>query len=104
MWRNGSLNYIMNVSPYTASIREAREPPSQPTSDYRASASRASFTILFLDEGGFKVASSTLFLTSMQRIVDATGQPQSLSYEGSSILGAGDYRRIAKWNISWSFP
>ena len=95
MWRNGSLRYILNVSPYTASIREARE---------RSSAGRSSFTILYLDKGDFRVASSTLYLNTLTAIVDSTGQPRSLSYQGFTAMSAGVYRRIAGWQISWSFP
>ena len=94
MWRANQLNYILEVRPYTAPIREARE-----------SSQSASFTVRFLDDGTFSVATATVNLDSMTRIVDATGEPQALRYEGStSFLSAGDYRRIAGWTLQWSIP
>ena len=95
IWRNGSLRYILTVSPYTASIREARE---------RSGPGQKFFTIWYLDKHGFRVISSNVYLMSLQSIADSTARPQSLSYQGSTAMRAGVYRRIASWRISWRFP
>ena len=92
MWRAGRLNYILDVTPYTLPICEAR------------ASERATFTIIFVDDGGFSVASSTLNLRSMTREVGASGEGQALRLESSTNLTAGDYRRIAGWRITWVFP
>ncbi len=92
MWRAGRLNYILDVTPYTLPICEARV------------SGEATFTIVFVDEGGFSVASSTLDLSPMTVVVDAGRGGRALRQESSLNLTAGDYRRIAGWRITWVFP
>jgi hypothetical protein len=103
MWRDDQVHYLLAVRPYTQSIKDARDGAAVGRSDYRFRTG-PSFTVRLVDSGGFTIASHTVYLSSMSRIVDDAGEPQGLTDEGSFFLERGDYRRVSAWRISWSLP
>lgn len=93
MWRDSRLYYQLNVKGYPKSIESARR-----------KLGTSKFTISFLDSSGFKIFSHEVNLATMAMEVDSKGEGGGLSVNDNTHISAEDYRRAAKWEVSWNFP
>ncbi len=72
MWRDDKVHYLLSVSPYTQPIKDVLDGAGVARPDY-GFRTGPSFTLHLVDAGGFTVASHTVYLSSMRRIVDDAG-------------------------------
>lgn len=95
-WRNGNVLYQFEMKGYPAFLSESR--PNMPAYQIRLPA----FTLIFLDEGGFKLFDHQILFSEMTRVVDDAGKPVGLSAKGEAYVSADVYRKAVTWEVTWS--
>ncbi len=94
-WRDGSLRYQFRISPLSPELAEAFHKVAR-------SSSQKTFTVVFYDEGGFKLCG---YEVTTGPEVDSSGRVAALvSNDSTWLCSAGKYRQATAWNLSYVFP
>jgi hypothetical protein len=96
MWRDGKMSYQFQIIGYPEKIAAARDGKTP------RSSSGGEFTLIFLDEAGFKVMEHKVRLGEMTLGVNDKGEGRGLEIKGHTYVDADDYRRAARWEASWA--
>lgn len=94
-WEDSLVYYQFNMSGYPAEKEEL--PISKP------SPFNSTFTIIFLDENGFKIEKKQIPIESMSKTINEHGYFIGLKANDSFYMSADNYRKIKYWNITWHF-
>jgi hypothetical protein len=62
------------------------------------------FRLVFHDANGFKLFERPVFLSEVLEITGAKGEAIGLDAKGDVYLDAATYKRLATWNVIWTFP
>lgn len=94
VWRDGRVSYQFRMTGYPKRVATAR--------DQQAAHNRAdsAFTLIFLDQAGFKLFDHRVGLNEMTLTVDDKGQGRGLEVRGSFYANADDYRRATSWELT----
>jgi len=90
-WKDGNLYYRVSASPYKGRLAAAREKYG------------SELTINFYDEYGFELTAIPVPIASMASIVDLSGSPASLRFQGHIPMERDAYRDLEKWTCMWNF-
>jgi len=92
-WREGSMFYIANLTPFSGKLKAARENRG------------AIITLEFEDQDGFDVYSLPLIVDQMTQVVDEKNTPMQLEIKGNLPLSKAAYQSITGINAGWhGFP
>lgn len=95
-WHDGHMSYQFEMKGYPSSLSEKRAN----TRAYELHQPR--FTLIFLDESGFKLFDHQIPFSEMTRVVDDSGKPAGLSAKGRTYESADTYRKAVTWEVTWS--
>lgn len=94
-WRDGSMHYILNVSPISPQVQKAKE----------TAHSEARFNMNLYDSDGFELLVVPVKIQAMSQLVDDAGKPESLSATGSLPCSVETYGAFSVSGIGWAgFP
>jgi hypothetical protein len=91
-WREGTLFYIFNASPFNDFLRYVKESRSSTTA----------FTIILQDVDGFVILKKRITLSQMTTRVDNKGEWISFEKKDSVELSEELYNSLSSWEVSWS--
>lgn len=94
-WRDGQMYYQFYLVGYPAQVRKELENAGYPGMENKG------FSIVFLDQTGFKLGSTWIPLHSMTRLVGGDGGFNGLSMNDRTGATADWYRQIASWEVQW---
>jgi hypothetical protein len=94
-WRDGRMYYRWALAGYPSAIAAAYE---QSATSYKTT---PDFTVVFLDENGFKLFEYKIPPDELVRIIGENGNPSGFSARGDTFVSADQYRRAKAWDIVW---
>ena len=94
MWRDERLYYRFTIRGYPKAIADARD---------QFGLSAEQFSVVFLDEDGFKLFEHAIPLSKMKRIIEADGRSSGLEMNDDTWMDPDQYRRVARWDIGWNY-
>ena len=94
-WQGGKIYYHFNIAGYPAPVRKVFNAGAAFMED-------KSFSIVFLDQSGFKLHTIKIPLRSLEGAATKEGEVSGLSINDNMYMSADEYRQIAAWSVSWS--
>lgn len=91
VWREEQLSYQFEMIGFPSSLETA------------INTGNASFTIIFLDENGFKLEEHKIYGNEIIRVIDEKGKSAGISSKGYTYLSPDAYRKAQSWDVTWSF-
>ena len=96
LWRNGSLYYVFNASPYQGTLKNIAE-----SNDYRDY--DKSFIISFTDKNGFNVVNVPIKIKYMTKMYGEDGTISYLEIKDVINVSLDDAKVIDDWSVEWRF-